>query len=293
MTDLAAALHGITTPVVTPFANGGIDWDGYDAVLDHVLDGGVDAVFPCGTTGEVASVTHEERRALLERTVEETPDAVPVLVGGTGTAVGPSRDWIAEAADLGADGVVATAPYFHPANHPDGYRAFFERLAADSPLPIVLYNIPACVGEQLPLQVVEALADHPSVIGLKDSGGDLTYGMAVRERTPADFLVLQGYDALLLPSLLLGFDGGVNAVSNVVPTAYGRLVRDPSGTRDLHFGAIRPLFELCREHGFAAGVKAALASDGVIPDPAVRPPLVAVDPGRADEPLERARATLE
>lgn len=292
MAELAAALRGITTPLVTPFTNGAIDWAGFDAVVDHVLEGGVEAVFPCGTTGEVASLTGDERRALLERTVERTPNSVPVLVGGTGTAIGPSRRWIAEAAELGADGVVATAPYFHPANDPDGYRDFFEQLAADSPRPIVLYNIPACVGEVLPLRVVDSLAAHPRIIGLKDSGGDLTYAMAVRDRTPESFLILQGYDPLLLPSMLLGFDGGVNAVSNVIPEAYVAITGTPERARDLHVGAVRPLFELCDQHGFAAGVKAALASEGIISGGDVRPPLVPVSPDRAAAPLQRARATL-
>ena len=288
MSDLAQALHGITTPLVTPFTDGNIDWGEYDALLEHVLGGGVHGIFPCGTTGEVASLSRAERLSLVERTVQQTPSSVPVVAGGTGTAVDPSREWIEEVGSVGADAVVATAPYFHTANDPDGYRDFFEALAADSPLPIILYNIPACVGDALPLSVVDDLATHPHIIGLKDTSGDLPYGMAVNERTPDEFLVLQGYDVLLLPSLLMGFDGGVNAVSNVVPEAYVTLFGDPEGSRDLHFGAIRPLFDLCRRHGFATGVKAALHAAGVLDSSTVRPPLVSVSADRAREPLRRA-----
>lgn len=294
MSELADRLGGITTPLVTPFADDDLDEESLDAVLDHVLAGGVDGLFPCGTTGEVASLTTDERLATLERVASRASDDVPVLVGGTGTAVASTREWITAAAAAGADGVVATAPYFHPANDPAGYRDFFAGIADDSPLPILLYNIPACVGEAIPISVVTALADHPNVIGLKDSSGDLTYGMQALDATPAEFLVIQGYDPLVLPSLRLGFDGGINAVSNVVPDAYAAVAADPTGgdARTAHEDAILPLFSLCQEHGFAAGAKAALLSRDVIDTADVRPPLVSVSADAASKPLARARDAI-
>ncbi len=273
-------LAGITTPVVTPFDDGEIDWTGYDSVLEHVLAGPVDAVFACGTTGEFTSLTTRERRRLLERTVERVPATTPVIAGGTTADVPTSVEWIENAADIGADAVVATAPYFHNSNGPDGLYHFFREIADEATIPILLYNIPSCVGEPIPADVVGDLADHDAIIGLKDSSGDLGYGFRVQARAP-ELPLLQGYDALLLPSLRMGFAGGVNALSNVVPGAYRELVDDPSAPSAdrIHRDTILPLFEHCRRDGFAPAAKAGLVARGVIDDPAVRPPLVATDPG--------------
>ena len=294
MNEHSETLCGITTPLITPFVGTEIDWSGYDHVLDRVLAAGVDAVFPCGTTGEVASLTTTERLDMIERTVAATHDDVPVLVGGTGTSVAESVDWISEIESLGADIVVVTAPFFHPANEPDGYADFFEAVAAESALPIILYNIPACVGDEIPLSVIETVATHPQIIGLKDSGGDLNYGMQANDCTPDDFLVLQGFDPLLLPSLLLGFDGGINAVSNVAPDAYVTLVDDPTSENamNVHNEVIRPLFELCAQYGFAPGVKAALSAMDEVDEASVRPPLRPVDPVAVSDVISATRPNL-
>ncbi len=284
MTALRDRLSGITPPLVTPFRDGAIDRDQLAAVIEHVLDGGVDALFVAGTTGEAASLTTAERRTLIEWAGDLAAPETPVLVGGTGTSVAETREWITTAADAGADGVFLTAPYFHTSEASAGYREFFERSVTDSPVPIVLYNIPGFVGREIPTDVVVELADHESVIGIKDSSGDLGYGMEVVDRTPSEFLVLQGVDALLLPSLRMGFSGGVNAGSNVLPETYASVVADPDGetARTRHDEAIRPLFAMCAEYGFAPGIKAVLAANGILETAEVRPPHVSLDP--ADVP---------
>lgn len=294
--DAVEALGGITTPLVTPFADGEIDWAAFDRLLEHVLDGGVDGVFPCGTTGEFASLTVAERRAVIERVVERAPPDVAVIAGGTGTDVPGARQWLSTLADLGVDAAVVTAPYFHPANDPDGLERFVDRVVDDSPLPILLYNIPSCVGQTLPVTVVERLAERPPVIGLKDSSGDLEYGLRLRTATPPDFRLLQGYDALLVAALHMGFDGGVNAGANVFPAAYAELCDDPGPARErawqLHAEVIEPLFQHCRSDGFAPATKAGLAARDVINVPRVRPPLCPVDPEAVTGAVERAEAVV-
>lgn len=294
MTDISGGLRGVTSPVVTPFDGESVDWQAYDTLLSHVVDADVDAVFPCGTTGEFASLTGIERRKVVERTVQRTPAEVAVLAGGTGTNVDESIDWITTLAELGVDAVVSTAPYFHTSNDPHGVQQFFESIAERSPLPVVLYNIPACVGESVSVGTVEALSAHDSIVGLKDSSGDLAYGLRAQGRVADDFLLLQGYDPLLLPALRMGFDGGVNALSNVIPSAYVELLDDPATDRalELHREAIEPLFDLCKEEGFAPATKAALAERGVLPSNEVRPPLVSVDTDAVREAVDRAESVL-
>lgn len=294
MTQLTDTLKGMTTPLVTPFEDGAIDWEAYDRLLTAVTDGGIDTVFTCGTTGEFASLSSVERRRLVERTVRSTPDDVTVLVGGTGTAVEESIDWIKTAAEAGVDGVVVTAPYFHTSNGSDGIRRFFECIADRSALPVVVYNIPACVGESIPVGVVAELATHDSIMGFKDSSGDLAYGLRVQRRVPKEFCLLQGYDPLVLPSLRTEFDGGVNALSNVFPSAYVELVENPASdrARDIHREAIEPLFDHCREDGFAPATKAGLTVRGVLPSNEVRPPLVPIDTDAVRSTIDHAKSVL-
>lgn len=281
MVELRDSLCGMTTPVVTPFDGEAIDWESYERLLLHLVDGGVDGVFPCGTSGEFASLSPEERRRVVERTVETTPADVPVAVGGTGTTVEGATDWIETAADVGGDAAVVTAPYFHTSNDPRGLQRFFERVAERSPLPVVLYNNPAYVGESIPPETVGNLATHESILGLKDASGDLTYGHRVENEAPDGFRLFQGFDSLLLASLRTGFDGGMNMLSNVMPSAYVEMTDAPESdrARDIHRNAVVPLFEQSREAGFAPVTKTVLAERGVISSNDVRPPLVSVDAG--------------
>jgi len=284
----------MTTPVVTPFDGHEIDWESYDRLLAHLVEGGVDGVFPCGTTGEFASLTAEERRRVVSRTIDVTPADVSVVVGGTGTAVEEAVAWIETAADIGADAAVVTAPYFHTSNEPGGLRQFFERIADDSPIPVVLYNNPAYVGEPIPSGTVGELATHGSVVGLKDASGDLTYASRVEDQVPEEFLLLQGFDSLLLASMRTGFDGGMNMLSNVMPDAFVEIIDAPESDRadDIHRDAVVPLFERGRAEGFAPVTKTVLAERGIITSNDVRPPLVPVEADLVEAAMNRADSVL-
>jgi 4-hydroxy-tetrahydrodipicolinate synthase len=275
--DIRDALRGITCPTVTPFDDESIDKAALADLLEHLQSGGIDAVFPCGTTGEFPSVTAEEQRRVVEATVERAD--VPVVAGAAATSVNDTVAAIDRAADAGADAAAIVAPYFTTANAPTGNQRFFEAVLEDASLPVLLYNIPQCTGQCIEPETVAAVATHERAIGIKDSSGDLEYFLSVLAKTPDEFLCLQGYDALLVPALRMGADGGINALSNVVPAvlreAFER-AEDDRG-RELQCDAISPLFEACTTHGFAPATKTALTERGIIPTDEVRPPLVAVD----------------
>ena len=277
--DLQQDLRGITAPLVTPFEpdSSEIDEAALRDLIDHLLENGIDGVFPCGTTGEFASLAPEERRRVHEIAVDAVDGEVPVLAGAAGTTVDEAVAYAEHAAEIGADAAVVTEPYFHGPNDPDGNRAFFEAVADRSPLPLLLYNIPPCTGGSIAVETVAALADHENVIGLKDSSGDLEYFLSILRRAPDEFRMLQGYDALLAPALRMGADGGLNAGANVAPGAYAALYESVDEQRGVELqDAIEPLFEACAAHGFAPATKTALEYRGVIPADAVRPPLVEV-----------------
>jgi len=275
--DVHTALQGITPPLVTPFNNGSIDERALVDLVDHVEAGGVDVVFPCGTTGEFPALSTAERRAVIERTVAHAD--VPVLAGAGATSVAETIDAVETAAAVGADAAAIVVPYFSTATDQIGNQRFFEAVLDSVSLPILLYNIPQCTGQRIELATIEAIADHEQVVGIKDSSGDLSYFLSVMERTPDDFLCLQGYDAILVPSLRMGADGGVNALSNVIPERFREIADQPDSdrARDLQAEAIAPLFSACATHDFAPATKAALVERDVLPSADVRPPLVAVD----------------
>ena len=275
------ALAGIHCPIITPFdADGSVDRDSLRAVIDHALAGGVDGIVPCGTTGEFASLTPDERLAVIEATIEHVGDSGLVIAGVSGTAIPTVLDTIEDAAAAGADGALLTTAYFHAANAPRGERRFLESVADDTPIPIVLYNIPACTGRPIPVSTVAGLADHDRVIGIKDSSGDANYLSEVIRRTGPDFAVLQGFDSLLGAAMAMGAAGGINALSGVIPDAFAELHTAVTGgsmadARAIQRDRIAPLFQDCLEDGFAPVVKRELAAEGIIDDAAVRPPLVA------------------
>ncbi|ARS88597.1 dihydrodipicolinate synthase family protein [Natrarchaeobaculum aegyptiacum] len=285
---LTDALEGITTPLVTPFdpETDAVDERALERLVDHLLANDVDGLFPCGTTGEFASLAPEERRLVHEVVVDRADGAIPVLAGAAATSVSEAVAYAEHAAGIGADAAVVTEPYFHGPNDSEGNRRFLEQVADQSPLPVLLYNIPPCTGGSLALETVSALADHENVVGIKDSSGDLTYMLSIVRESPDDFLVLQGYDALLVPALRMGVDGGLNAGSNVAPATYRELYERADEDHGASIqNAIAPLFDACAEYGFAPATKTALAHRGVIPSDVVRSPLVPV-PDDAHEDIE-------
>ncbi|QCC60857.1 dihydrodipicolinate synthase family protein [Natrinema thermotolerans] len=287
------ALRGITAPTVTPFDDGAIDEAALTDLLTHLEDGGIDAVFPCGTTGEFPSLTADEQRRVVEATVDRVD--VPVVAGAAATSVANTVAAIDRAAEAGADAAAIVAPYFTTANAPAGNRRFFEAVLDNAALPVLLYNIPQCTGRRIEPETVAAVADRDGVLGIKDSSGDLAYFLSVLRAAPDEFLCLQGYDALLVPALRMGADGGINALSNVVPEVLGEAFdrADEARGRELQSDAISPLFEACTSHGFAPATKTALTERGVVPSDEVRPPLVAVDDAGTEAIGDALEAALE
>jgi 4-hydroxy-tetrahydrodipicolinate synthase len=268
-------------PTVTPFANGSVDADAVADLSEFVLENGADGLVPCGTTGEFASLSLEEYETVVSSSVDAA-DGAPVLPGAASSSVAGTLERIDVAADAGADAVLIVLPYFHGANDPAGNERFLRAVLDDTSLPIVLYNIPSCVGQSIDADLVEAVADHPQLAGMKDTSGDLTHLIDVIRRTDDDFHLFQGWDSQLVPAVSLGATGGINAVSNYLPGLMAEAIdaaatNDVARGRDLQLNHIAPLFNTSLEFGFAPTTKAALIERGVIDDDEVRPPLVELD----------------
>lgn len=218
-------LSGVIPPVVSPLSpDGQFDAAGMEQVVQHLLSGGVSGVFALGTTGEGPSLNYRQRYAVIDRVCEVVQRRVPVLCCVTDTSYTESLQLAIHAHSSGADAVVAAAPYYFDVPQ-SALIDWFRRLADDSPLPVLLYNMPSCVGTVLSLELVAELRQHPNVAGIKDSGGDLRYfqQLCVQFRQPGRFSVFMGPEELLADAVALGGDGGVCGGANLLPAVYTRL----------------------------------------------------------------------
>ena len=299
MTTLDLPHAAVSPPIVTPFdGDGDVDTDTLASHVDALVEAGLDGMVPCGTTGEFASLTDAERRTVVETTVEAADGRVPVIAGAADTTVSGVLDRLRAADAAGADAGLVTLPYYHNSTAPAGQRAFLDAVADDAPLPVFLYDIPSTVGEPIDPDVLAAVAERDSVVGLKDTSGDVSAVDTAVDRTPDEFTVFQGVDALLYPSASLGVDGGIHALSQVVPevfVALGEAIRDGDDERalTLHRRAVAPLFDRCGDHGFAPATKVAAAHRGYIPDPRVRPPLTLPDEAAREDIRADVDAALD
>jgi 2-dehydro-3-deoxy-D-pentonate aldolase len=219
---MSRPFSGIIPPLVTPLCDRDqIDHAGLERLVEHVLGGGVNGLFILGTTGEAPSLSYRLRRELIERVCRLTAGRVPVLVGITDTAFVESAGVARSAADAGAAAVVLSTPYYFPAGQTE-LTSYVRNLAAELPLPLVLYNMPSLTKVRFEIETLERLADIELIVGIKDSGGDLAYFerlQSLRDRRP-DWSLMIGPEHLLAESIRLGGDGGVAGGANIVPRLF-------------------------------------------------------------------------
>jgi 4-hydroxy-tetrahydrodipicolinate synthase len=289
-----ATLGGVCCPLVTPFRDGAVDREALSEHVDWLVASGIDGLVPCGTTGEFASLTDHERETVVRVVARAAPEDVPVVAGTADATVPGAVDRIEAAIDRGADAALVPPPFFHGPNEPTGVTRFYERILSQTDADIVLYNIPGCVGYELPPETIAALAPRPQVLGLKDSSGDFGYGLRAIETFGADGNVLVGPDRYLTAGVLLGAAGGVNGLANALPTVLSEIHEAAERTeleraRRLDAECLGPLHDAVGGNGYAPTIKTALALRGRFPSDDVRPPLVSLsETARAD-----VRAALE
>ncbi|MFE5008636.1 dihydrodipicolinate synthase family protein [Streptomyces sp. NPDC056696] len=230
---LTAPLRGVVPPVCTPLdETGEVDTASLARLVEHLVTGGVHGLFALGSTSEVAYLTDEQRAVTLRTVVEAAAGRVPVLAGVIDTTTARVVAHARVAAELGADALVATAP-FYTRTHPKEIAGHFRTLHASVDLPLFAYDIPVAVHSKLPASLVRELAEDGTLAGLKDSSGDEgglrrvlveLGGRDGRTDGPAPhFSVLTGSELTVDCALLAGADGVVPGIGNVDPAGYVRL----------------------------------------------------------------------
>lgn len=296
-----ASLGGIFPPLVTPLTRdgsnkdgaGGLDLDveGLARLLDHTIAGGVTGVFALGTTGETASLPCRLRQAMVEETCRLVDSRVPVLIGITDTCLAQSLELAAVAHEAGAACVVAAPPYYYAISQ-DELVDYYEQLLARLPLPLLLYNIPSCTKIALEIDTVRRLADHPQVLGIKDSSRDWDFFRSLAKAFAGrdDFSLLVGPEILLARAVQAGAVGGICGGANMYPSLYVELRQaaadgDPQRVAELH-AVVERISETIYSVGqgnarLIQGIKAALCGLGICGD-TMAPPLSSLsEEGRA------------
>ncbi len=220
---MSTKLEGIIVPVATPFLSGGaVDLSSYKKIINHVIEGKVNAVFCLGSTGETAHLSMEGRFEVVRKTAEFVAKRVPILVGAMETSIEHILRTDALAAEIGAECIVLTAPYYFPLNDQELFE-FFQTIAAKTKLPILLYNIPQLVKTPISVPVLKKLSAIDKFIGLKDTSGQMIYFWramdAIRPHRP-DFKFFVGLDELVVECLTLGADGAIPGGPNFFPQLF-------------------------------------------------------------------------
>ena len=227
-----APLSGIIPPLVTPLLDDDVlDVEGLNRLIEHLIAGGVHALFVLGTTGEAQSLSYKLRVEMIKNTCRITKGRLPVLVCISDTSIVESVNLARIAADNGADAVVSAPPYYFAAGQPELIE-FYENLTPQLPLPLFLYNMPTHTKGNFAPATIQRIAEDPRVIGFKDSSANAVYFQSVmyamKERQ--DFSMLVGPEEIMAESVLLGAHGGVNGGANMFPELYVELYNAAKNT---------------------------------------------------------------
>jgi 4-hydroxy-tetrahydrodipicolinate synthase len=271
--------RGLGTALVTPFTtSGALDERALEKFVDFQIEGGVNFLVPCGTTGENPALTQDEHKRVVEIVVKRAKGRVPVLAGAGGNNTQKTIELTNIAIDLGADGALTITPYYNKPS-PDGLRRHFgmqaEAIEKKKPgFPMIMYNVPGRTGVNMTAETTLRMAKEiPNIIGVKEASGNMEQILTILRDRPKDFLVLSGDDAWALPLLGAGADGLISVASNEVPNLMHRLVDEHS--IEIH-NRLLPLLLGNFIESNPGPVKAALKMLHVLETDTVRPPLAPI-----------------
>jgi 4-hydroxy-tetrahydrodipicolinate synthase len=207
---------GSMVAIVTPFKNGKIDETAMGDLIEFHIKNGTDVIVPCGTTGESATLSHEEHHRVVEFTVKAVNKRVPVVAGAGSNSTSETIDLANHAKQAGADGVLLITPYYNKPTQ-EGLYQHFRKVAESVEIPIVLYNVPGRTSVNMLPSTVARLRSVPSIVGIKEATGDLKQISELIRLCGRDFDVISGDDFTTLPMLAIGGVGAISVTANIVP----------------------------------------------------------------------------
>jgi 4-hydroxy-tetrahydrodipicolinate synthase len=207
---------GSIPALVTPFSGGRVAEDTFAEFVEWQIAEGSNGLVPCGTTGEVATLSRDEHREVIAHAVRVADGRVPVIAGCGSYSTAASLEMIQAAADVGANAALVVVPYYNKPSQA-GLAAHFENLADHSPVPIVVYNVPSRTVADISVETLAKVATHPRIVGIKDATGNLARVTAQRLSCGEEFVQLSGNDDMALGFNAMGGVGCISVTANVAP----------------------------------------------------------------------------
>ncbi len=277
---------GCGTALVTPFRQDlTVDEEAVRRLVRRQIDAGIDFLVPCGTTGESPTLSHEELLRVVEITVDEANEKVPVMAGAGGYNTAEVISLAKELVEVGVDGLLSVTPYYNKPTQ-EGLYQHYKAIAEAVSLPIFVYSIQKRTGVNVEPGTLKRLAEIENIVGVKEASGDISQMASILGQVPADFTVLSGDDAVALPLIAMGGRGLISVVSNEIPAEMTRLVQlcladDFEAARRLQ-RKYQALMEVNFVETSPGPVKVAMAAMGLL-EPVFRLPLVPPRPESAEK----------
>jgi len=205
---------GAMTALITPFADGEVDFETLDELVEFQLHGGIDAIVPVGTTGESPTLSHEEHKQVIEHVVKAVGGQVPVIAGAGSNSTDEAVELAEFARSVGADATLQVTPYYNKPTQ-EGFFQHFKAIAEAVDLPMVLYNIPGRCGAGMTAETIARLSDIEGIVAIKEASGSLDQASEIALR--CDLTIISGDDSLTLPLASVGGKGVISVVANIVP----------------------------------------------------------------------------
>jgi 4-hydroxy-tetrahydrodipicolinate synthase len=255
--------QGTGVALVTPFHKyGAIDFSSIEKIVEHTIKNKVDYLVVLGTTGEVPTLSKDEKHAVTDFVIETVNGRLPIVLGMGGNNTQEVVNCIKSASFDGIDAILSVCPYYNKPKQ-KGIYYHYKTIASASPVPVILYNVPSRTGANISAETTLQLANgFKNIIAIKEASGNFIQVMEILKNKPEDFLVISGDDALTLPLMSLGADGVISVVANAFPAEFSDLVNlclkgKFIDARQVQFQMIEIINTLF-EDGSPGGVKAAL-----------------------------------
>ncbi|HUO21498.1 MAG TPA: 4-hydroxy-tetrahydrodipicolinate synthase [Caulobacteraceae bacterium] len=238
-----AFFRGAIPALITPFRDGAVDEEAFVRLVERQIAAGVHGLVPVGTTGETATLSHDEHRKVVSLCVKTAAGRVPVIAGAGSNATDEAIDLVRYAKTVGAHAALVVAPYYNRPSQ-EGLYQHFAAINDAVQMPVILYNVPSRTGCDISNETVARLAQLPNIIGIKDATGDLARVSLMRLTCPDDFVLLSGDDPSALGYMAHGGHGCISVSCNVTPEPFARFMQacldgDWIGARGLQDRMIR------------------------------------------------------
>lgn len=259
---------GTGVAVITPFKNdSSIDFKALERVVNHIIDGGVNYLVVLGTTSEAATLSCEEKEAVVSYIKEINNGRVAIILGLGGNNTQQVVSSIKNTDFTGIDGILSVAPWYNKPGQKGIYQ-HFKAIANVCPVPIILYNVPGRTSSNISAETCLKLAwDFKNIVGIKEASGDLSQVMNIISKAPSHFNVISGDDLLTLPLISLGCTGVISVLANAFPSEWSNMVNlslkaSLRKAGEIHYKYLE-MIDLLFEDGNPAGVKSVLSSLGI------------------------------